>query len=147
MYYQGLRDRTACLLTWDDYNEKKGELHIRAEIDKNRYERTFVAFDETRAILDAMRPNIVPKGTFIFGTTKRWAPIEKAAVDAGLGDRRISEHTLRHSRTTELCSRPDADPAAVAFLLGWRDVATLYARYFHPDKRHAGAFVAKVNRR
>jgi hypothetical protein len=37
--------------------------------------------------------------------------------------------------------------AAVAFLLGWRDVATLHARYFHPSKRHADACVAKVNRK
>ena len=56
-----------------------------------------------------------------------------------------AEHTLRHSRTTELCSRPDADPAAVAFRLGWRDVATLYARYFHPTRRHADRFVAAVD--
>jgi len=40
-----------------------------------------------------------------------------------------------------------ADLAAVAYLLGWRDVATLCARCFHPDKRHADAFVAKVSRK
>jgi hypothetical protein len=30
-------------------------------------------------------------------------------------------------------------------LLGWRDVATLYARYFHPTKRHAERFVDAVD--
>jgi hypothetical protein len=33
----------------------------------------------------------------------------------------------------------------VAFLLGWLDVATLYARYFRPSKRHADRFVAAVD--
>jgi site-specific recombinase XerD len=145
MYYQGLRDRTVCLLTWEDYNKKTGELHIRKEIDKSKYERTIKVFAETRSILDGMRPNIVPRGTFIFGPAKRWSPIKKAAKKAGFEHLDISEHTLRHSRTTELCSRPDADPAAVAFLLGWRDVATLYARYFHPTKRHADRFVDAVD--
>jgi hypothetical protein len=51
-----------------------------------------------------------------------------------------------HSRTTELCSRPDAEPAAVAFLLGWLDVATLYRKYFHPQKRHADRFVEAINK-
>jgi hypothetical protein len=44
MYYQGPRDRTVGLLTWDDYSPKTGELHIRAEIDKSRFDRTSRSF-------------------------------------------------------------------------------------------------------
>lgn len=95
--------------------------------------------------LERIQHDILPSGSYIFGPMKRWKPIKKAAAEIGLGGRRISEHTLRHSRTTELCSRPDAEPAAVAYLLGWRDVATLYRRYFHPDKRHADRFVTTVD--
>ncbi|MBI4932494.1 MAG: tyrosine-type recombinase/integrase [Actinobacteria bacterium] len=73
------------------------------------------------------------------------SPIKKAAEEAGLSGRRISGKTLRHSRTTDLCSRPDANPAAVAFLLGWKDVKTLYEHYFHRDKRHADRFVDAVD--
>lgn len=149
-YYQGLRDRTVCSLTWADYNAKTGELTIRPEIDKNKYGRTFVVFDESRAILDAMRPHIVPPQAPIFGFHKRWACIKRAAKEAAFVDadgkvRRISEHTLRHSRTTELLSRPDADVLAVAFLLGWKDVKTMLERYAHPTRRAADRFTAAVN--
>ena len=58
-----------------------------------------------------------------------------------MGTRRA---TLRHSRTTELCSQPGADPAA--YLRGWRDVATLFAKYFHPTKKHAERLVSLLDK-
>jgi site-specific recombinase XerD len=144
-WWTGLRDRTVSLLAWDDYNQKTGELTVRAEIDKNRLHRTFKLFPEARAILDGMRPDIVPPGMFIFGPAKRWAPIKKAAIKAGIEKAEdVSEHTLRHSRTTDLCSRPNADLAAIAYLLGWRSTAMLHARYFHPTKRAADEFVDAI---
>jgi integrase len=106
-----LRPRTiAKLLAPTDYHRAATSLHIRDEIDKNRFGRELPLTDAARAALDSVCP---PAG-LIFGAHDCTMLLRRAAKAAGINAYRadrISDYDFRHSAATHLGRKRDRGSA------------------------------------
>jgi integrase len=132
----GLRPATLEALRWGDVTPFG--LHIRAEVDKNRWERTVPLSAEARAALAAL-PQGGP-GDVIFGGGHDYrAPWRAACVEA-LGEERggrLSPYDLKHARVTAWLDG-GAPVLGVRFLTGTKLALDAYA---HASRRAAEGIV------
>jgi len=108
-------------------------LHIRAEVDKNRWDRT-VPLSERAA--EALRAGITGNPTArIFGEHDLRVTFRKAAKAAlGVADgKRVTPYDLKHARVTAWRSA-GRDPLGIQFLTG---VIEAIEEYMHPNRTAA----------
>jgi integrase len=122
---------TATPRPFSDYHRGATSLHIRDEIDKNRFGRELPLTDAARAALDS----VCPTSGLIFGAHDCTMLLRRAAKAAGIDAyraERISDYDVRHSAATHLGRSSDNLPE-VMYLLGHKQPATT-ARYMRPKK-------------
>lgn len=104
LYYTGARVSEALGLKWGDFHRQEGgavlaTLHGKG--DKDREVR--IRPDLWRYLLRMRRTTWdhgKPDRAFPYARQHAWRLIKQAATRAGLGDRRISPHVLRHAHAT-----------------------------------------------
>jgi integrase len=97
-YETALRPATLDLLRWEDVTV--AGLHIRAEVDKNRWQRVVPLSERARAALSAIGSG--KAGQLIFGRHD-YRTAFGAAAKAALGEARgatVSPYDLKHARVT-----------------------------------------------
>src|SRR5690606_23305886 len=135
-YETGLRPATIHKLLWRDVTV--AGLHIRPEVDKNRWERVIPLTPRARAALERVGGG--DPGALIFGRHDYRHPFRAAAV-AVLGPergRRVNPYDLKHGRVTHLLDG-GASVNGVRFLTGTR---VALDRYSLPSRRAADAAIA-----
>ncbi len=108
-------------------------LHIRAECDKNRWERTIGLSPRAMAILESLKTGD-PTRPFFGEHDRREA--WRAAAKAALGDAdgaRVNPYDLKHCRCTKWRSE-GKDPMGITFLTGTREAIETY---MHPSRSAA----------
>lgn len=107
-------------------------LHIRPELDKNRWERTVPLSPRARGILEGLVTG--ESGRPFFGVHDRREVWRKACVDAlGQDGKRVSPYDLKHARVTAWFSE-GKDPMGIRFLTGTNEAIE---RYTHPNRSAA----------
>lgn len=126
-----------------DYRAGAAVLRIRDEADKSRFGRELPLTSRAREALDAVCPEVGR----LFPSTRLERQLKAAAVRAGVDAERaerISNHDLRHARTTHLLERTQ-NLEGVAYMAGHKAITTTN-RYAHPSKRAAEEVLADVAR-
>lgn len=134
-YETGLRPATLDKLVGRDVSV--GGLHIRPEVDKNRWERVVPLTARARDALKRLGP--VGRAEPLFGEHDYRAPFRAACV-AALGDERgklVTPYDLKHGRVTHLLDA-GAPVMGIRYLTG-TNVAL--DRYAHPTRRAAEAAI------
>ena len=153
----GLRIGEVCALTWDDFDEMTGVIHVSKTIqriylsDKNGMGHTEVIIDSpksknsireiplTRDVLKIVRPlKKVVNGQF-YVLTNSLKPVEPRTyrnyynkMMEQLGMPKLKFHGLRHSFATR-CIESKCDYKTVSVLLGHSDISTTLNLYVHPN--------------
>ena len=153
----GLRIGEVCALTWDDFDEMTGVIHVSKTIqriylsDKNGRGHTEVIIDSpksknsireiplTRDVLKIVRPlKKVVNGQF-YVLTNSLKPVEPRTyrnyynkMMEQLGMPKLKFHGLRHSFATR-CIESKCDYKTVSVLLGHSDISTTLNLYVHPN--------------
>ena len=153
----GLRIGEVCALTWDDFDEMTGVIHVSKTIqriylsDKNGRGHTEVIIDSpksknsireiplTRDVLKIVRPlKKVVNGQF-YVLTNSLKPVEPRTyrnyynkMMGQLGMPKLKFHGLRHSFATR-CIESKCDYKTVSVLLGHSDISTTLNLYVHPN--------------
>jgi site-specific recombinase XerD len=136
LYATGLRLGEALALETRDIEKKRGVIHVRK--GKGRKERLVMLSDRLYAILRSYWAQERPPAPYLFSTAKTGRPISrdairkamrKAAEAAGLEQRRITPHLLRHSFATHLLEN-GTDLRTIQVLLGHSSILSTvrYAR-------------------
>lgn len=155
MYW--LKNRVVCALTWDDFDEMTGVIHVSKTIqriyltDKNGRGHTEVIIDSpksknsireiplTKDVLKIVRPlKKVVNGQF-YVLTNSLKPVEPRTyrnyynkMMEQLGMPKLKFHGLRHSFATR-CIESKCDYKTVSVLLGHSDISTTLNLYVHPN--------------
>ena len=153
----GLRIGEVCALTWDDFDEMTGVIHVSKTIqriyltDKNGRGHTEVIIDSpksknsireiplTKDVLKIVRPlKKVVNGQF-YVLTNSLKPVEPRTyrnyynkMMEQLGMPKLKFHGLRHSFATR-CIESKCDYKTVSVLLGHSDISTTLNLYVHPN--------------
>jgi ParB-like chromosome segregation protein Spo0J/integrase len=130
------------MLRWSDVDLKASRIRWRAENDKIGFEHTTALTSDAVAALDTARTRQVgigdawvfpaatqrgqPTGRMMF---RHWWDLAEVAAELEPVERR-GWHSLRRSFATELKHAPLTD---LAYLGGWKSVATVVAVYQQPD--------------
>ena len=143
LYGTGLRISEACRLQPGDVDSRRMLIHVRH--GKRRRDRYVMLpqrlLDGLRAYWRAVRPT----GPWLFPGQRAGKPIsrdsvgralKKAVSEAGLSDKRITPHTLRHAFATHLLEI-GTDVRVIQALLGHSSSRTT-ERYTRVSRRHVG---------
>ena len=130
-YETGLRPE--CIDGLEERDLTAFGLHIRPELDKNRWERTIPLSDRALEILTASVTG-TPSRRF-FGEHDRRESWRKAAIAAlGAGDgKRVNPYDLKHARVSQW-RREGKNPLGIKFLTG---VDEALEEYLHPTRTDA----------
>lgn len=151
-YGAGLRVSEACKLRVSDIDSAAGVIHVRGA--KRGRDRDVMLgarlLAELRAYFRARRPpgpELFP-GRAGAGTTMTRVAISKALkqarVVAGLGARRVTPHTLRHSFATHLLEQ-GTDLRTVQVLLGHASISST-TRYVHVSTARLKSITSPLDR-
>lgn len=143
LWETGLRPSTVFRLeAGRHYFKGADELHITADIDKVKYERTVGLTPAAREALDS----VCQKTGILFPRTDYRNLIRVAAAKAKLPPEKvakISRYDFRHARTTDLV-RATSNLLGTAQLVGHTQVSTTN-RYLHPDREAGDAVIKRIS--
>ncbi|MGH7288924.1 MAG: tyrosine-type recombinase/integrase [Myxococcota bacterium] len=135
VYSAGLRIGEACRLETRDIDAARGVIHIRG--GKGGKERLVMLSPRLLRILRAYWKEVRPVAPWLFaGRTGRHLAadvarqaLKRAAVEAGLGKKKVTPHVLRHSFATHLLER-GTELRVIQVLLGHSSIKSTvrYAR-------------------
>src|ERR1700733_9908871 len=154
LYATGGRRSEVAHLSLNDIDSRRMVIHIRG--GKGRKDRDVML---SPALLDALRVywrglrrkptdwlfpgNRWHTGSHPVTTKVLWTACQKAAERAGLEDKRIHPHTLRHCFATHLLEA-GADLRTIQMLLGHRDLEVTTV-YLHLSQRHLSATASPLD--
>lgn len=129
-YETALRPTTLDLVRWGDVTV--AGLHVRAEVDKNRWDRVVPLSDLARAAFKRIGPG--DRDELVFGSHDYRSTFRAAAV-AALGERGklVTPYDLKHARVTDWLDA-GASVLGVRFLTGTK---LALDRYAHASRRSA----------
>lgn len=138
----GLRPKTIDSLEGRDLIVSKGVLclHIRKEIDKNRWDRVIDITPRVRAVLQSIKPE---NPTDVFFGHHEWGKLFYKAVLEALGPDvadRMTPYDLKHGLVTEMFDA-GAPETGIQFQVG---TVSAIRRYSHPNREAGGEALRKV---
>ena len=143
MWATSFRRGTMARIRWEDMDLEASAVSVRASQDKKRYSRvvplTAEAVDELRTI--------APGVGLVFGGHEYRQALRGAAKRAGLPEEvysKLGNHSVRHSRLTDLASRTK-NIAAIQYMAGHKDLASTM-RYVHGSLDNAREMLEEVEK-
>ncbi len=132
----GIRAQECANLTWDDIrpdyiivNGKTGERDVPIS------DSTFRLLSQLKAESNGSSSSHVFQGKRGQMTYEGvYKTIRKVCQQAGIGGKRASPHTFRHTFGTEYASTPGSDPEALQQIMGHQDFKTTM-RYIHNNRK------------
>jgi integrase/recombinase XerD len=141
MWATSLRRGTMARIRWEDLDLDAGTVSIRASQDKKRMARVLPLTDEAVQELRAIAPGV----GLVFGKRDYRTSLRKAAERAGIDSEiaeRLGNHSVRHSRLTDMASR-SKNIAAIQYMAGHKDLASTM-RYVHGKLESARELLAEI---
>jgi len=140
-----LRRATVARMRWEDLDFDAGTLSIRAKADKKRYGRTVPLTHRAVAVLRSLKKKQGKRSGLVFGLRDYRGNIRSAAKRAGVPEelaKKMGNHSVRHSRLTDWCSKTKDIPA-VQYLAGHKLLQSTQ-RYVHADQERARKLLAAL---
>jgi site-specific recombinase XerD len=141
MWATSFRLGTMARLRWEDVNLTDRTITVHCSQDKKRLARVVPLTEEAVAELQAIAPGV----GLVFSKKNYRASLSAAARRAGISEevvKRLGNHSIRHSRLTDLASR-SKNIAAIQHMAGHKDLASTM-RYIHGSLDNARDLLAEA---
>lgn len=134
MWATSFRLGTMARLRWEDVTLADRTITVHSSQDKKRASRVVPLTEEAVAELQAISPGV----GLVFGKKLYHRSLRAAARRAGILEeivKKLGNHSIRHSRLTDLASR-SKNIAAIQHMAGHKDLASTM-RYVHSNLENA----------
>ena len=139
MWGTSFRKKTMASLRWNDLDLERAVVRVRASADKRQFGREVPLSPAAVKVLRSLQPGV----GLIFGRRDFRTSLKNAAKRAGITKHLTPNHSIRHSRLTDMASR-SKNIAAIQHMAGHKDLASTM-KYVHGSVDAARSMLEEVD--